>query len=159
MRLCRIIFHLQIKVNEVFTEQLLIDESGIHLLSQTSTWLFSLFCGEWRVRRLSFYENDILGNTTMAAQSTLPTSNADNSSDSIGTAHNEDKQSVMRKVQAFLLSLAICHGGKSCRVDAFNVDVATTNKRCSLIRRHVGISHDVYTRRLCTPKQQYCHTS
>lgn len=47
----------------------------------------------------------------------------------------------MRKVQAFLLSLTICYGGKSCRVDAFNV--ATTEKRCSLIRRHVGISHDV----------------
>ena len=47
----------------------------------------------------------------------------------------------MRNIQAFLLSLTICYGGKSCRVDAFNV--ATTNKRCSLIRRHVGISHDV----------------
>ena len=47
----------------------------------------------------------------------------------------------MRNIQAFLLSLTICYGGKSCRVDAFNV--ATTEKRCSLIRRHVGISHDV----------------
>jgi hypothetical protein len=52
----------------------------------------------------------------------------------------------MRNIQAFLLSLTICYGGKSCRVDAFNVasrSIATTNKRCSLIHRHVGISHDV----------------